>query len=111
MVQRTQIEAVLPLLASNPSSSFVFMVNTAAGYQAYVDVVGAERVMIAFLSVGGEVVDENVVEYRIGRALVRLFQTTIVGELVHTSYDRIGFLAGIFREDGIPTVTCKHMDD
>ncbi len=45
VVQRTQIEAVLPLLASNQSSSFVFMVNTAAGYQAYVDVVGAERVM------------------------------------------------------------------
>lgn len=111
VVQRTQIEAVLPLLASNQSSSFVFMVNTAAGYQAYVDVVGAERVMIAFPSAGGEVVDGNVVVYRIGRGLVRLFQTTTVGELVHTSYDRVEFLAGIFREAGIPTVTCKHMDD
>ncbi|MBG0767539.1 MAG: 2-dehydropantoate 2-reductase [Sphaerochaeta sp.] len=111
VVQRTQIEAVLPLLASNQSSSFVFMVNTAAGYQAYVDVVGAERVMIAFPSAGGEVVDGNVVVYRIGRGLVRLFQTTTVGELVHTSYDRVGFLAGIFREAGIPPVTCKHMDD
>lgn len=111
VVQRTQIEAVLPMLASNQSSSFVFMVNTAAGYQAYVEAVGADRVMIAFPSAGGEVIDGNVVVYRIGRGLVRLFQTTTVGELVHTSYDRVGFLAGILREAGIPTVTCKHMDD
>ena len=111
VVQRTQIEAVLPLLACNQSSNFVFMVNTAAGYQAYVDVVGAERVMIAFPSAGGEVVDGKTVVYRIGRGLVRLFQTTTVGELVHTSYDRVGVLARIFREAGIPTVICSHMDD
>jgi 2-dehydropantoate 2-reductase len=102
VVQRTQMEAVLPLLASNQSSSFVFMSNNAAGYQAYVDVVGAERVMIAFPSAGGEVVDRNLVVYRIGRGLVRLFQTTTVGGLVHTSCDRFGLLAGISGKLGFP---------
>ncbi|PKL14164.1 MAG: ketopantoate reductase family protein, partial [Spirochaetae bacterium HGW-Spirochaetae-8] len=104
VVQRTQIGAVLPMLAANQSPNFVFMVNTAAGYQAYIDTVGAERVMLAFPSAGGEL-DGNIVVYRIGRGLIRLFQTTTVGELVHTAGERVRLLAGLFRESGIPTIT------
>ena len=110
VVQRTQIGAVLPMLAANQSPNFVFMVNTAAGYQAYIDTVGAERVMLAFPSAGGEL-DGNIVVYRIGRGLIRLFQTTTVGELVHTAGERVRLLAGLFRESGIPTITCNNMDD
>ncbi|PKL21394.1 MAG: ketopantoate reductase family protein [Spirochaetae bacterium HGW-Spirochaetae-4] len=110
VVQRTQIRAILPLLAANQSSNFVFMVNTAAGYQAYADAVGAQRVMLAFPSAGGEVTG-SVVVYRIGRGLARLFQTTTVGELVHSSGNRVRLLAGLFCEAGIPTVTCTYMDD
>ncbi len=110
VVQRTQIEALLPTLAANRSPNFIFMVNTAAGYQSYVDAVGAERVMVAFPSAGGEV-DGDIVVYRIGRGLVRLFQTTTVGELVHASSDRVRVLVHMFRKSGIPTVTCGNMDD
>jgi len=109
-VQRTQIEALLPTLAANRSPNLIFMVNTAAGYQSYVEAVGAERVMVAFPSAGGEV-DGNIVVYRIGRGLVRLFQTTTVGELVHTSGNRVSVLVNMFRKSGIPTVTCNSMDD
>ena len=56
VVQRTQIRAVLTLLVANQSPNFVFMVNTAAGYQAYADAVGADRVMLAFPSAGGKAI-------------------------------------------------------
>lgn len=109
VVQRTQIESLLPMLAANCSPNFVFMVNTASGYQAYIDAVGENRVMVAFPSAGGEV-DDSVVVYRIGRGLVRLFQTTTVGELVHTNGTRVRLLVDAFRKAGIPTVTCNTMD-
>ncbi len=109
VVQRTQVQALLSLLAANCSPNFVFMVNTASGYQDYVDAVGSDRVMAAFPSAGGEV-DNSVVVYRIGRGLIRLFQTTTVGELVQTDGNRVRHLAAAFKKAGIPTVACKTMD-
>ena len=108
-VQRTQVDALLPILKKNQSSSFVFMVNTASGYDSYIKAVGANRVMLAFPSAGGEVIDQVVV-YRMGRGLVRLFQTTTVGELIPSSDNRVKRLMKIFRQSGIPTVACRSMD-
>ncbi|ADY13876.1 ketopantoate reductase family protein [Sphaerochaeta globosa] len=109
VVQRTQIQALLPILRTNKSPTIVFMVNTASGYAPFIDAVGAQRVMIAFPSAGGEVVDA-VVHYRLGTGLVRVFQTTTIGELVPTQNDRIRVLKRVFFRAGIPTVTCTSMD-
>lgn len=109
VVQRTQVEALLPFLRANQSANIVFMVNTASGYDTFIDAVGAERVMMAFPSAGGEVVDQ-VVHYRLGTGLVRLFQTTTIGELVPVRNKRVRVLKRAFSHAGIPSVTCTHMD-
>jgi len=54
VVQNSQIDAILPVLAGNRSRNIVFVVNNPSGYGKWIDAVGYERVMIGFPSAGDE---------------------------------------------------------
>ncbi|HBL69554.1 MAG TPA: ketopantoate reductase family protein, partial [Firmicutes bacterium] len=62
-MQRTQVDSVLPILSQNCSRNIVFVVNTAAGYDQWVQAVGRERLMLGFPSAGGERADGKVVYF------------------------------------------------
>jgi 2-dehydropantoate 2-reductase len=79
VMQRTQVDEVLPILAQNQSKNLVFVVNTAAGYDKWVEAVGSDRLMLGFPSAGGERHDGKV-SYFIGKGAMRAFQTTTFGE-------------------------------
>ena len=57
VMQRTQVDSVLPILSKNCSKNIVFVVNTAAGYDDWAQAVGSERLMLGFPSAGGERTD------------------------------------------------------
>ena len=109
VMQRTQVESVIDILAQNCSKNIVFVVNTAAGYDEWINQIGAKRLMIAFPSAGGERVN-GVVNYFIGKGLMRAFQTTTFGEVDHENTERVNYLIKIFNNAGIPTVYCSNMD-
>ena len=55
VMRRNQALQILDTLSQNTKvSTFLFMVNSAAGPQAYIDAVGRERVMLGFPYPGGE---------------------------------------------------------
>lgn len=109
VIQRTQVDSVLPSIAENKSKSIVFVVNTASGYDEWADALGRDRVMIGFPSAGGERIG-GVVNYFIGKGLMRLFQTTTFGEYHGKRTERVQKLLGVFNQAGIPSVYCSDMD-
>ncbi len=109
VMQRTQIDSVLPILAENQSKNIVFVVNTAAGYDKWVEAVGSERLMLGFPSAGGERID-NLVTYFIGSGAIRVFQTTTFGEYSGRKTARVRLLIDAFSRAGIPSVFCSDMD-
>lgn len=109
VLQRTQVDGVLPVLARNVSPNIVFVVNTASGYEQWVKPVGAERLMLGFPSAGGERVGHRVVHF-IGRGVLRGFQTTTFGEYKGLKTERVNTLIRAFNNAGIPSVFCSDMD-
>ncbi|NCB25513.1 MAG: ketopantoate reductase family protein [Bacteroidia bacterium] len=109
VMQRTQVANVMPVLTVNRSRNIVFVVNTAAGYEEWVQAVGADRLMIGFPSAGGERMDGKVV-YFIGKGLMRTFQTTTFGEYSGQKTQRVCALIEAFNHAGIPSVFCANMD-
>lgn len=109
VMQRTQIKNVLPILLQNKSSNIVFVVNTASGYDDYVNSVGENRVIIGFPSAGGERKNGEV-RYFIGRGLMRTFQTTTFGEYHCHKTERVSTIVKMFNQAGIPSVYCNNMD-
>lgn len=109
VMQRTQVDSVLPILALNCSKNIVFVVNTAGGYEKWAKAIGSERLMIAFPSAGGERVGGKVV-YFIGKGILRTFQTTTFGEYSGRKTERVRQLIAAFRFAGIPSVFCNDMD-
>lgn len=109
VMQRTQVDAVLNILARNCSKNIVFVVNTCAGYEEWVKAVGIDRLMIGFPSAGGERKD-GVVNYFIGKGLARVFQTTTFGEAERNNAQRIKTIIGAFNRAGIPSVYYPDMD-
>ena len=109
VMQRTQVDSVLPILARNCTKNIVFVVNTAGGYETWAQAVGSERVMIAFPSAGGERVGGKVV-YFVGKGILRTFQTTTFGEYSGRKTERVRRLITAFRVAGIPSVFCNDMD-
>ena len=108
-MQRTQVEDVLPDLASNCSKNIVFMVNTAGGYEHWMREIGEERLIAGFPSAGGERLDGRVT-YFIGKGIMRLFQTTTFGEPNGIFKERTRKLIRTMRRAGIPSVYCANMD-
>lgn len=109
VMQRSQVDAVLPTIACNGSRNVVFVVNTAGGYDAWASALGPERLLIGFPSAGGERVD-GVVQAFIGKGLLRMFQTTTFGECDGRRTERIDTLIRLFRRAGIPSVCSHDMD-
>jgi 2-dehydropantoate 2-reductase len=109
VMQRTQVDSILPILARNCSKNIVFVVNTAGGYEKWAQAIGNERLMIAFPSAGGERVGSKVV-YFIGKGILRAFQTTTFGEYNGRKTERVRQLITAFRHAGIPSVFCNDMD-
>ncbi|WP_216561642.1 ketopantoate reductase family protein [Tissierella carlieri] len=109
VMQRTQVEDVLPILSQNKSSNIVFMVNTALGYADYADKIDEKRIIIGFPSAGGERKNGEV-HYFIGRGLMRAFQTTKFGEYHCHKTERVNQIIKMFNQAGIPSVYCNNMD-
>ncbi len=109
VMQRTQVDSVLPILSQNHSPNIVFVVNTAAGYDDWVKAVGSERLMIGFPSAGGERVSGKVSCF-IGKGAIRTFQTTTFGEYSGEKTERVKILIKAFKLAGIPSVFCGDMD-
>lgn len=109
VMQSTQVEDVLPILARNGSNNIVFVVNTAMGYEGWARALGKERIMIGFPSAGGERKDGKVY-YFVGRGTQRLFQTTTFGEYSGKKTERVKALINMFNQAKIPSVICSDMD-
>lgn len=108
-MQRTQVDAILPVLSKNRSDAFVFIVNTAAGYQSWAEAVGEDRLLLGFPSAGGAYKDGKVC-YFIGRGMQRLFQTTTFGSYTGRKTACVNRLISLIRQAGIPSVYCRDMD-
>jgi 2-dehydropantoate 2-reductase len=108
-MQRTQVDSVLPTLAQNCSKNIVFVVNTANGYDEWINAVGKERVLLGFPSAGGEL-KLGKVYYFIGKGIQRVFQTTTFGEYNGEKSQRIETLIKLFKQAKIPSVFSSNMD-
>ncbi len=108
-MQRTQVDEILPVLHQNSSRNIVFAVNTASGYDKWVNAIGNDRLMIGFPSAGGER-REEAVHYFVGKGVQRVFQTTTFGEYSGEKTERVKLLIDLFNEASIPSVFCSDMD-
>jgi 2-dehydropantoate 2-reductase len=109
VMQRTQVDRVLPILSRNHSKNMVFVVNTAAGYEDWVKAIGPDRLMLGFPSAGGARVNGQVY-YFIGRGFARLFQTTTFSEYSGYKTERLRNIVAAFNRAGIPSVISTNMD-
>jgi 2-dehydropantoate 2-reductase len=105
VVRKTQLEAALPVLASNAViPTFLFMVNTAEGPQQMIDALGRERVMLSFANAGGE---------RDGH-LVRVMESkgraVTLGELDGSRSRRLRRIEAAFESAGFKVEISRNMD-
>jgi len=104
-VQKTQLDAALPILAGNASiPTFVFMVNTAEGPRAMIDALGRERVVLGFANAGGER-DGHVV-----RIMVAKRKAVTMGELDGSRSERLRTIQAAFAKAGVPVEISPNMD-
>lgn len=108
VMQRNQVDAVLPIIKDNCSQNIIFVVNTALGYDKWIKILGKERIMIGFPSAGGER-NDGIITYFVGKGYMRLFQTTTFGDL-SGSTERLRLIVKACKKSGIPTVTNKNMN-
>jgi 2-dehydropantoate 2-reductase len=108
-VQNTQIDAILPLLSKNKSENIVFVVNNPLGYKKWIDAVGYERIIIGFPSAGGGR-ENGIVDYFIGKGIMKLFKATTFGELGGKKTERLTKLVNIFRRAGFSPDINNNMD-
>jgi len=108
-MQKTQVEDIIPILSRNNSPNIVFVVNNALGYDNWSSAIGKDRLMVGFPSAGGMRKD-GIVEYFIGKGIIRMFQTTTFGEINGSSTKRLNDLVSIFSSSGIPAVESSDMD-
>lgn len=109
VMQKTQVDMVLPILAKNKTPNIVFIVNNSSGYDEWIKVLGKERIIIGFPSAGGERLDGEV-NYFIGRGLSQLFQSTTFGEIDGSTTQRLVNLVKAFRSAGFSPVINHNMD-
>lgn len=104
-VQKTQLDAALPVLATNTLiPTFLFMVNTAEGPQAMTDALGRERVMLSFANAGGER-DGHLV-----RLMVAKRKAVTLGELDGSRSERLLRVKTAFESAGFPVEISRNMD-
>jgi len=108
-VQNNQIDDILPILANNKSKNIVFVVNNPLGYENWIKTVGYNRILIGFPSAGGDRIN-GIVNYFIGRGIIKLFQSTTFGELNGRKTERLKKLYTIFKKSGFSPSINNKMD-
>lgn len=107
LVRKNQVSAILPILAANRQTPMVlFMVNNAAGPDAYVAALGRERVLLGFPGAGGVRVGHMVRAYVAPRGT----QPTTIGELDGAVTARLRQIAAVFASAGFPVAINRTMD-
>ena len=109
VMQKTQVDTVLPILAKNKTPNIVFIVNNPSGYDRWIKLLGKERMIIGFPSAGGER-KAGEVNYFIGRGLSKLFQATTFGEIDGSKTQRLVNLVKAFKSAGFSPVIHHNMD-
>jgi len=107
LMRRTQIGAVLPILAENRHTpNVLFMCNNASGPDEMIEALGRNRVLLGFPGAGG-VLTGHVVRYVVvsGRN-----QATTLGEPGGKTTPRLRRVARAFKAAGFPVETSKNMD-
>jgi len=107
VLPKTAIAEVLPILAANEHTpSVMFFGNNAAGPEAMISALGAERVLLGFP--GAAAIPHNgAIRYVITS---RQEQPTTIGELDGERSERIKAIASMFEAAGFPAAICPHMD-
>lgn len=106
LVRREQLEAVLDDLGGHlHSPNVLVMVNDAAGYGPWIQLLGPGRLVTGFPGAGG-VKEGPVVRWDLAPAL---FQPTTVGEPDGRPTERIPQLRRALRDAGFPTAQSEHM--
>jgi 2-dehydropantoate 2-reductase len=107
LMRRTQISAVLPVLAANHHTpNILFLCNNASGPDEMSNSLGRERVLLGFPGAGG-VREEHVVRYIVVSARN---QATTFGELDGRTTPRLKQIAHAFKGAGFPVETSRNMD-
>ena len=104
-----RFEQIIPALydiKENVSDSFVTMVNTAKGYEAWEGIIGTEKLITAFPGAGGGI-ENGGLHYQLTPFMV---QPTTFGELNGRTTKRIKELACIFSASKISYAICNNMD-
>ncbi len=104
LMRKNQVGDILPVLAANRTPTVLFMVNNAAGPEAYVEALGRERVLLGFPGAGGAR-EGHVVRYRLAGV-----QKTTLGELDGALTPRLRQIAAAFQAAGFPAAICPAMD-
>jgi 2-dehydropantoate 2-reductase len=107
LMRKNQVAAILPALAANKATpNVLFMVNNAAGPDAYAAALGRERVLLGFPGAGGR--REGHVVY--ARLMAGGIQATTLGELDGAITPRLTEIAGVFEQANLPVELSAHMD-
>lgn len=107
LVRKNQVADLLPDLTETAVKAFVFMVNNAAGPQAYIDAVGEDRVILGFPGAGGRRTEDG--EIWVSQTSGKT-QPTTIGELNGQRSERILELALALHDAGLPVEICHNMD-
>jgi len=105
IVRKNQVRDLLPVLAQNPSSSVVFMVNTASGPDEWIAALGAKRVMLGFVFAGGRR------EGSLIRAMRPRWGRAPFGEANGAITERLNGLVSILNRAGLRATAISNMAD
>ena len=105
-IGRAHVRDVLSVLARNPTPSVLFFGNNAAGPDAFVEALGASRVLLGFPGAAG-IPRDGAVRYLI---LQRRDQPTTVGELDGRDSPRLRAIVSALKTAGFPVAVSRQMD-
>lgn len=109
VMQKTQVEEILPILGENKTSNIVFIVNNPSGYKQWIDTIGKGKLIIGFPSGGGER-KNSIISYFIGKGISKAFQTTTFGEIDGSKTKRLKTLVTAFRKAGFSPTISNNID-
>ena len=110
VVRKSQVSALLPVLAQNVSPNIVFMVNNLSGPVEYMQALGKERVMLGFVFGGGRR-EDKVIRAIIAKGRWLRFLATPFGEIDGTISPRLTRLVAIFNRAGLHAEPSRQIID
>lgn len=108
-IQRSQIESVIPVLASSACKKIVLMFNCASGANQWDEKLGANRVFWGFPAALGEVIDD-VTHYTLLPVFLRFAQITTLGRSNVPADASLREIESLFHSAGLPVVCTDDMD-